>query len=932
MKYDRFSPQSHLSIFARNSVSEGPPGYKESPLYLRKPLTVFNELEKIDWSFTKDDTRFLAHDLHPYPAKFIPQIPGNLIARLSTYGELVYDPFGGSGTTALEAIRLGRRAISSDANPISAIIGKVKTARIDLATSKQLHSLHSYLTGRLEGLPAVPADLVKEYEAAIPVIANREKWFPDTSLGELALVRSKILELSSSAAQEVALLALSKSVLSVSFQDSETRYKSTPKEIPSGVALRKFLKEFEFVMLSVAENSAATRYGISRFLIADARTLSKDQLADCSVDLIVTSPPYGNATDYHLYHRFRLLWLGYDPVALGKVEIGSHLKHQREKSGFDSYFSDMIQALESIHRVLKPGRYAALVIGDSIYKGESYDTAILLAGKAKSIGFSTYRNIEREIHSTRRSFVQAGRRAENEHILVLRKSAGRSTFFLGPPNYKLWHYEKQLRYLELGLDSKSESEGEIRVEASAIDRHKFKKLSFSHAVIDESGNREPTWQAILENGTNRPSTARKDPKYVTHGLHTYKGKFYPQLAKSLINTAKLPSGARVLDPFCGSGTTLLEAYLNGYRAYGCDVNPIAAKIASAKTAILDVEPDLFTEVISNVISNLRDSTSFSDRELDQFSDETHEELARWFPEPVLYKLDWLLREIRRTSSGSISNFLEVVLSSVIREVSQQEPADLRIRYRKKRIKNADVFGLFERALETQYKRLEKFWSIRGYAPSKFYPACAITADNREWTSLEAMGLGEGDVDLVLTSPPYAMALPYIDTDRLSLLALLGLESSNRKAIEQTLIGSREITNSQRKAIEDSIDSELLPQSCIKFVRELAAGIDSDGDAGFRKKNMPSLVLRFLRDMQAVLSNTYRAGAKGSEAMIVIGDSKMTVNGNQIRIPTTDLIEDIGQSAGYKTLDRIDITVTTENMLHQKNAITENVVLWLGVDK
>jgi hypothetical protein len=63
-------------------------------------------------------------------------------------------------------------------------------------------------------------------------------------------------------------------------------------------------------------------------------------------------------------------------------------------------------------------------------------------------------------------------------------------------------------------------------------------------------------------------------------------------------------------------------------------------------------------------------------------------------------------------------------------------------------------------------------------------------------------------------------------------------------------------------------------------------------------------------------------------MIVIGDNKTQLGQNSLRIPTTDLVEHIAVAAGFKSVERIDISVTTENMLHQKNAITENVVLRL----
>src|ERR1700751_2131783 len=85
------------------------PAYTEEPLFLEEPISVAERLRRIDWAFRLDDTGFLTHDIHPYPAKFIPQVPGTLIATLSARGELIFDPFGGSGTTALEAIRLGRR-------------------------------------------------------------------------------------------------------------------------------------------------------------------------------------------------------------------------------------------------------------------------------------------------------------------------------------------------------------------------------------------------------------------------------------------------------------------------------------------------------------------------------------------------------------------------------------------------------------------------------------------------------------------------------------------------------------------------------------------------------------------------------------------------------------------------------------------------------
>jgi DNA modification methylase len=922
--------QAHLSAFPSTENEPFSATYEELPLHTVDPNEAISHLKNIDWGFTEDTTRFLGHDLHPYPAKFIPQLPGTFISLLSSRGELIFDPFGGSGTTALEAIRLGRRAISVDANPMAALIGKVKTARVNSESTAELHLLHGALRALLDSLPEDDTHLISQFKDYAPTIKNREKWFADSAYGELAHIRYRISILQNETAKDVALLALSRTVLSASFQDSETRYKSVPRIVPVGETTKRFIKEYESVLKSVARNAAATRYGISNFLTGDIRHLSQNDIRDGSIDLIVTSPPYGNATDYHLYHRFRLLWLGFDPIALSKVEIGSHLKHQREGSGFNSYFSDMVQALTNMSRVLKQGRYAVLVIGDSLYDGEIYATAELLAQEAKSLGFDIAYVIERPVHKTKRSFTSAGRRATTEHLLVLRRELKVIETFLLPPPYKLWQYEEKLQSreseklnLQTGKANSFNSFDSIKNIISA------RSLVFTHQIQYGILNNEPTWQAILENGMASNPNARKDPKYVTHGLHPYKGKFYPQLAKGLINQLNLPYGSKILDPFCGSGTTLLEGHLNGFETFGCDLNPLAAKIARAKSLILEVDPDVLTEVVSTILEKITSApTSFPDN-LDQFEADNIDEINRWFAKPVAKKLNWLLKIIRSGSGGVVRDFLEVVLSSIIREVSQQDTSDLRIRYRKDYLADADVFDIFRKQISVQFARIEKFWKVRGYSPNPFFNCHVVNGDNRQKSTYDLLGLDDESIDLVLTSPPYAMALPYIDTDRLSLLTIFGLGSSGRKPVEENLIGSRELTISNKRRIEERFLTENdLPSACLDFIRKLHKQIEISEDSGFRKQNMPALIYRFLIDMQFVLEQLFRVCKRGAEIMIVIGDSKMTVNNQVILIPSTNFVEEIAISAGFLSLERMDIAVTTENLKHIKNAITENIVLRL----
>lgn len=904
---------------------------------LRRADRVAEAFQAIDWSFSDADTGFLTHALHPYPSKFIPQIPDYCIRLLSAPGELVLDPFGGSGTTALEAIRLGRRAISIDANPVGTLIGQVKTCNLDANSAMDLRALRSSLATWLVDLPS-SADLAAEYRSYIPDIPNIDKWFPATSRGELALIRSRIDSMESTKGQMVALLALSRVVLSASFQDSETRYTSKPRDIPPTETLRRFLSVLEEIWQNVLRTQPELRYGVCEFLTSDTMELAHTLLEPDSVDLIVTSPPYGNANDYHLYHRFRLLWLGHDPRDLGKIEIGSHLRHQKESSGFDSYMTEMEHCLMGMFRVLRPGRYAVLVVGDAVYKKVVFPVAEVLSAAAGNIGFETICAVDRPIHSTKRSFVAAGRRATTEKLLVLRKTPpeGQLAWFQPPP-YKLWPYERTLRAREievlLGAGRVANNDDKVSTTLDPYSLARARQLVFTHEVTAENLYREPTWQAIVENGLARQPSARKDPKYVTHGLHQYKGKFYPQLAKGLMNLCGLSAGARVYDPFCGSGTTLLESYLNGYSSFGCDLNPLAAKIAKAKVGILDANPDIVREAIATLVDKVEHAPMHPAGEWEQLSASCLDEIQDWFPEPVISKLNWLLRSIRSVSDGVIRDFLEVILSSIIRDVSQQDPNDLRIRRRKEAIADADVFKLYLDALSSQYERIERFWSVRGYSPNAFRHCRVIEGDSRHMETLTRLGLKDQSIDLVLTSPPYATALPYIDTDRLSMLVLFGMKSSTRRPIERSLVGSREVTTQARKELERRIVEREggLPEDISEYLFTLLSRVSND-DVGFRRKNMPGLLLRFFEDMSRVLENCHTVLRAGGEAMIVIGDNRMRVNGAYERIPTTDFVEAIALDSGFQLLERIDISVTTENLVHIKNAITKNVVLRLAATR
>ena len=906
---------------------------------LEDPERAFETLSSRDWSFTDDDTRYLTHDLHPYPAKFIPQIPAHLISRLSMPGDVILDPFGGSATTAVEAVRLGRRAVSFDANPLSALIGRVKTGYMSPPARTDLEQLCAAVEGHILSFATHPANwatrLRSRYISYLPDIPNLTKWFQDHVIAELCLVRHLIDQTTEGLARDAAWLALSRVIIRISNQDSETRYVSVRKELSPTIALRAYLESLRTVSRRLETAAIDLQFADAQFLIGDSRNDLPKVVGENTVDFIVTSPPYPNATDYHLYHRFRLFWLGHDPKALGKIEIGSHLRHQRNETGFEEYRNDIAHALEGCIKVLMPGRYAVFVVGDAIFKGVDFSTSAAVAAAASEVGFDILGIIDRPIHQTKRSFAKPGRRARSEQLVALRKPNSPISVFLQPPAYRMWPYEEHLRAREIeGLTGRTiDAEPTARPIVLSLAQPAIwqaRRLTFTRALIvgDVHGTVQPTWQNVLENGDADP-IKRKDPKYATHGLHQFKGKFYPQLVKSLLNISDAPLGSNLFDPYCGSGTTLLEGMLNGYKAYGCDYNPLSAKISHAKTSILSVPRSVVDLSIRTILDRLSRQRTPLPETLDQFHISTHDELFNWFPVPVLHKLNWLLAQSRLFGTQTLVDFFEIVISNLIREVSNQDPSDLRIRRRKDLLDDAPVLEIFRHRLEQQHIRLQKYWSVAGRQPGPLTAPTVIQGDSRTEETMQALGLQTGSIDCIVTSPPYATALPYIDTDRLSLLAVLGIPSSDRTALEESLTGSREIRRRQKAKAEDELfdaaATDTLPPGVVNSIRSIREANQSI-EVGFRRANMPALLWRYFCDMKLNLLRTTEVLKPGAKAFYVVGDSRTKAGGAWIPIQTTKSITSIGEMVGLCHIEDIDIDVTTENYKHMKNSITKNKII------
>ena len=99
----------------------------------------------IDFDFSGSDTTYLTHSLHPYPAKFPPQLPRIVLKKYGSAGMTVLDPFCGSGTTLVEARLLGFNAVGVDVNGLSTLLSKVKATPLTNCEIQEIKAVSNFI-------------------------------------------------------------------------------------------------------------------------------------------------------------------------------------------------------------------------------------------------------------------------------------------------------------------------------------------------------------------------------------------------------------------------------------------------------------------------------------------------------------------------------------------------------------------------------------------------------------------------------------------------------------------------------------------------------------------------------------------------------------------------------------------------------------------
>lgn len=435
----------------------------------------------------------------------------------------------------------------------------------------------------------------------------------------------------------------------------------------------------------------------------------------------------------------------------------------------------------------------------------------------------------------------------------------------------------------------------------------------------KKGSYPSNFNDILPFNGNIPKVNRRNLRYGPHGIHEYRGKFFPQLVRSLLNISGASESSKVLDPMCGSGTTLVESMLMGCETYGLDLNPLSVFISKTKCDVLTIKPEVLESQYRKLRQDILES-NFSKEEnlkwLMQLSNKDQEYLRNWFSERVLIQLDRIILRIEQTKNIVCRNLFKVSLSNIIRNVSWQKVDDLRVRKEVVEDLEIDVVALFLDELDRSVNSV----LVMLYENTDLDVGTKNIFEGDSRKSKKILKNQVGQIDTIITSPPYATALPYLDTDRLSLYYLGLLSRSGHRERDYDMIGNREITKGKKDLYWDYYLSNKakLTKDIVGLI-DLINCLNEKNEVGFRRKNLPSLLSKYFFDMKMIFESYSSLLRPGGKAFVVVGNNHTNSGDRRIEIETDNLLSQLGETCELVLEEKLPMDMLVSRDIFKKNA-------------
>ncbi|MEX0715159.1 MAG: HD domain-containing protein [Planctomycetaceae bacterium] len=319
-----------------------------------------------NWSFRLSRNE----SIHPYPGTFVHAIPSGLITSLGVQGELIVDPFGGTGQTAIEAVKHGSQVVSADSNSIATLAARAKLTFLSRSTRD-----------RLRGVSA--NDILEADPASIPDFDLRNKWFHANTFDELRRIRGFIDTRRDAVGKQFLLATFSAMIPACTgrhgkqhgfFADNAPLERGTDAP-PYRNAVEEFLRrlgrnlnniENFYAAFERDEKSPEVELARATVVRADIQKadLHEYGIVPHSAAAVITSPPYLCMADYALGQRlsYYLTMPEHLDVDFGS-EIGARRLRSRGGIALEQYRDGLRRFADVARQMLRPGGYLATVLG-----------------------------------------------------------------------------------------------------------------------------------------------------------------------------------------------------------------------------------------------------------------------------------------------------------------------------------------------------------------------------------------------------------------------------------------------------------------------------------------------------------------------------------------------------------------------------------------
>lgn len=390
-------------------------------------------LNSINWNFdyTIDYEKGTLHPFncrkyYSYPATFIPEIPYALIEILSQKGDVVLDPFGGIGTTFMQALSLERVPYSFDINTVASTVCNTLYLLFNPSLDKEL--LRSQLLMLSEGY-----DKSKNYTTNLSEQRKKlTEWFEKVTFNEISFLFQQYDNLQDQILKDTMKLVLSSILVTLSSQNNGWAYIADNVK-PKATELRRksVFKQYSGSVKTLLNDIIAYTAGLpntfeefydsisKEFRVFDS-SLVKATMSAETIDLVITSPPYPKMVDYIKSQRLSFNFINEEYRDILEEEIGARHKRGRIKC-LDIYESDIMEINKRIVTLLKKGGYLCIILPD--YEAVDSRKGVIekIVKNYIKLGLTKVFEVSRYIPSHRRVLSIQCATLVNERIFIFQK-------------------------------------------------------------------------------------------------------------------------------------------------------------------------------------------------------------------------------------------------------------------------------------------------------------------------------------------------------------------------------------------------------------------------------------------------------------------------------------------------------------------------------